>query len=233
VISSDYPGAVRQALCRNTLAAHQFWLTGCAGDIDPTIRRELGENTTQHDVENVGVEIGHHAVNLYRQIATHGDGLRSFSTEITVPIDTDFELVPKRELAAYRDIQRIPSKNELEVLSRWLAYVAPIVNENPAEIISIPMTVIAIGNLVFAGFGAEIYNATGLAIETAHPTLEIVTMMNVNEHQGYVPTAEEYDTNAYAARSSAFIFGRRPLTVNSENVLRADASRAIMRLMES
>jgi len=231
LISGDYPGQVRHMLQRTLQPDAVLWLTGSAGDIDPVVRKELGDTATPADAEKLGETIGRHAADMYDSLRLGSGRLRVDETTVYLPIDTAFELDPRVEEEAYREARGLSRTHNLDMLVQWLRRVAPVVNENSAESLEIPLTIVGIGHLVFVGLGAEVYNSTGLAIESDHPDLSIVTIMNSNEHQGYVPTADEYAKNSYGARSSSFIFGRKPLSPASEPVLRAETSAAIARLM--
>jgi neutral ceramidase len=227
LISGDYAGVARRTLGQILDVNARLWLTGCAGDIDPAVRRDLGNGTTRAHALRLGMTIGEHAADLYKDIRLSDGRLSVVQTKVEVPVDTSFELDPDAEAEAFRESRKLPKTHDLGPLMKWLRHVTPIVNENATETIQVPVNVIAIGRVVFAGFGAEIYNATGRAIEADHPDLDIVTTMNTNAHEGYVPVPEEYASGGYATRWSAFIFGRRPLTPDSEPVFRAGASQAI------
>jgi Neutral/alkaline non-lysosomal ceramidase, N-terminal len=227
VISTDFPGYARDALRRQANTSQELWLTGTAGDIDPFVNKTHKGNTSLEDVSALGETIGHRAADLYQEVKLGGGALRANQTMIEVPVNTAFELDPEREAEAYREARKLPKTQDLGPLLRWLKVAEPIVNGNTAPTIAVPVTIIAIGKMVFAGFGAEIYNETGRAIEQAHPDLDIVTTMVSNEHLGYIPPRHEYDADAYAARSSAFIFGRKPLTPDSETIFRTGVDKAL------
>ncbi len=230
VVSSEYPGVAREILRRGTGAETGLWLTGCAGDIDPVVNIDRKNLTTREDVEKLGRTLGEHALDLYDDIELGSGELRTVSTNVYVPIDTDFELDPVKELGIFCELRRIPKTQDVSSVREWLKSVAPVVNGNLARTLPIPVTIIAIGRLVFAGFGAETYNQTGSSIERQNPGLNIVTMMTSNGHQGYVPPAGAYTRQEYAAGNSAFIFGRKPLKPESERIFRAGVNAALRQL---
>lgn len=230
VISPEFPGYARDVLQQLTGVNHSIWLTGSAGDIDPAINQTQKGNTSRDDVVALGEVIGRHASELYELTQTDTGNLRTRQTVVEVPVNVDFELDPEREAEAYREARKLPKTQNLDPLKHWLSVAEPIVNGNTAPTIAVPVTAIAIGKLVFTGFGAEIYSQTSRSIEEAHPDLNLVTTMISNEHLGYVPPRHEYESDAYAARSSAFIFGRKPLTPDSEEVFRAGVSKVLSEL---
>ncbi len=231
VISSDYPGAVRQTLRDGLQTDYQLWATGAAGDIDPAVNKDRKNKTTQADVVALGKAIGDQIIDIYPDINLGDDTLHASQTEIELPVDTAFELKPVHEIELYREARKLSKDHDLAQFRHFLEIAAPIINGTTTETISVPVTLIAIGKTVFAGLGVEIYSETGTAIEKEHPELEIVTMMTSNEHQGYVPPVHEYEDAAYAARSSAFFFRRKPLLPSSEEILRNNVNQAISNLV--
>jgi hypothetical protein len=230
VVSSDYPGAARHKLLQGNNAVNRFWLTGCAGDLDPLVRKQRKDRTDLADKENLGYAIGNYAADLYPSVPMSSGKLVSSSTVVEVPVNTDFELNPKRELLAYREARKLPKLTDLSHLRKWLKDMAPIINSFESDTISVPVTTILIGKIMLVGFGAEIYNGTGLELESGFPGYKLVTMMTTNEHLGYIPPESEYLRNSYAARSSAFIFGRKPLTASSEEIFRTGVIKTLSAL---
>ncbi|HUS25912.1 MAG TPA: neutral/alkaline non-lysosomal ceramidase N-terminal domain-containing protein [Nevskiaceae bacterium] len=227
VISSDYPGYARSTLKERTGTDAELWLTGCCGNVNPESIRTRQHQTTRADVESLGNAIGEKAAGLLPQIVAADGALRTQETTVDLPVNTDFELDPAKEVEIFRAVRRLAKDQDLSPVKRWFEAVAPAVNENEEKSLVIPVAMVAIGGLVFAGFGAEPYSQTGLAIEQAHPQLQIVTMGTTNSNKGYIPTRDEYDRHSYGARSSSFIFGRKPLAAQSEEVFRHSVNAAL------
>ncbi len=232
VISRDFPGAVRDTRRGENPLERQFWLTGFAGDIDPEINRERKGATTTADVLALGSAIGGIAIDLRDKTRLEVGGLRTLETSVAVPVNLDFELDPESETEFYRELRKIPKANDMTPILNWLKEVAPGVNAYDSETLDIPVMAIALGDIVFLGVGAEIYNETGLAIESAFPELQIANMMLGNDCLGYVPPAKAHDEQQYAARMAAFLFKRPPFTRDSETVLRAGLVDAVQTLQK-
>lgn len=233
VISPDYPGFARNTLAQDTFVQNTLWLTGSAGDINPATRKDPNCQRSLSEARDMGVALGHLAADLYQQAKVSEGELGIYSTTVSLPLNTNFELNPQEELNAFREARSIPLSNDLSAVKRWLTDMASLINDSTEEKIEVPITVLHIGKLIFAGFGAEIYNATGLKIEAAFPGFNIVTMMNCNAHEGYIPTEDAYEGQGYAPRTSAFAFGRRPLRSDSEPIFRNAAIAAINTALES
>ena len=233
VISSEYPGYARRVFKDRVGTDTELWLSGCYGDIDPLVNKTRKGQTSKADVELLGTEIGLEAADLYSTVITEAGKLCVASTVVEVPINTEFELDPAVEVEVYRESRRLSKEQDLSPLKRWLEAVAPAVNANQSNSTHVPVTLIGVGRVVFAGLGAEVYSQTGVAIEQQHPSVQIVTLGGSNENKGYIPVREEYDREAYAARSSAFIFGRKPLSPNSEIVFREGVEAEIGKIVEA
>ena len=227
LISPDYPGFARDALAEDTGVESTLWHTGCAGDINPEVRRAPGCQRSLAEARTVGAAIGHIAADLYQGAQLHEGKVHTHSTIVDLPLDADFVLKPEIELEAFCEARHIPSGQDVSAVRKWLHEMAPIINHSSAETIPVPVTIIAIGKLTLVGFGAEIYNSTGLKIEEAFPDLDVVTMMTSNGHQGYIPIEDDYNGKGYAPRTSPIAFGRRPLIRNSEEILRLAAIDAV------
>jgi hypothetical protein len=216
LISSDYPGVARRVLQQETGGDQTFWVTGFSGDINPTIDPSL---SAEQNARSMGTAIGRMAGILDEQICTTEPGLETLSTTVDLPIDTDFELDITTELDMFREARKLLKTADVSPVKRWLENAQTIVNNNLAETLGVPLTIIKMGRITFVGLGAEIYSSTGLDIQSAHSQLDIVAAMNTNEHQGYIPIERDYELGNYAARSSAFAFGRKPLMSKSEDIL--------------
>jgi len=231
LISPDYPGSARVTLAQNSDAQAVLWLTGCAGDVNPAVRKDPNCQRSLAEAERMGVALGLLATDLYRKTQVNAGELSTHSTAVTLPLDAGFELDPGAELEAFRKARRIQDGADTSDVERWLGEMVPIINDNPAEAIAVPVTVLRIGRLVFVGLGAEIYNGTGLEIEAAFPGYDVVTMGTTNAHEGYVPQDRDYRVQGYAARTSAIAFGRRPLRRGSASTVRDAAIAAIAKTL--
>jgi hypothetical protein len=216
LVSSDYPGVVRQALRQENVSDQAFWVTGFSGDVNPVLNPSL---TAEQNARTIGSTIGRMASVLHDQITVNESGLETLSTIIDLPVDVNFELDVNTELDAFRQARNLPKTADLGPVKFWLENAQPVINEYSADTLPIPLTVIKMGHVVFVGLGAEIYSSTGLDLKQTHSELKMVTAMNTNEHQGYVPIERDYQESNYAARNSAFAFRRKPLTHDSENLL--------------
>ncbi len=230
LISPDYPGFARDTLAQDTGVKTTLWHTGCAGDINPYVRKDPGCKRSLEEAKSMGTAIGHLAADLSQEVKVQEGNVFTHGMTVHLPLDIDFELKPEVELDAFCEARRIPADKDVNAVGRWLEEMAPIINYSSAETVPIPVTIIGVGKLAFIGFGAEIYNSTGLKIEEAFPDLDVVTMMTSNGHQGYIPIEQDYEGQAYAPRTSPIAFGRRPLLRSSEGILRSaviDAMRGL------
>lgn len=244
VLSGDYPSIVKGYLAKELGGLGTFWLTGACADIDPMVNKERKGQADRQDLVEMGEAIASKSLGAFESTGTAEGTLRTHQQTIDLPIDTGFSLDVMHEAKVFHEIisgNKAPKDTQsfadflrqAAPVLRFLEAAKPVVNGNEKSVLQVPVTVIAIGKTVFVGLGAEVYTQTGLATESEHPSLDIVTMMNSNDHLGYVPPAQEYENPTYASRISSYIFGRKPLLPSSEAVLSQGISQAISTTMAS
>ena len=69
---------------------------------------------------------------------------------------------------------------------------------------NVPVSVLCLGEVCFAGFGGEAFTDYGRRVSEALPDKYILTACLVNGGQGYLPTKEAYEEGGYEANSSRF-----------------------------
>ncbi|MBQ8309625.1 MAG: hypothetical protein IJX80_01265 [Clostridia bacterium] len=69
----------------------------------------------------------------------------------------------------------------------------------------VPVTVMMLGDVAFVGFGGEPFTHYATAVCEACPDKKIISACCCNGHEGYLPTAEEYEIpDSYEGNSSPF-----------------------------
>lgn len=75
------------------------------------------------------------------------------------------------------------------------------------------LSVVKIGELVFAGVGGEPFTEIGLRIEKASPFKSTIVCCLTNNSGGYIPTSKAYDEGGYEARGSSLKRGSDDILV--------------------
>lgn len=229
LVSPDFPGFAR-LLTQNWMTENDrtFWLTGCAGNIEPNTMASTAAGRTEFQTaKDIGARLAERAAEERANVAAQQGLLRVLQTTISLPINTEFTLNPAHETEVYRRVRNKAETQDLSYYKDWLSSFEGLINTGTDREVPIALTVIGIGRLAFVGFGAEIFSDTASRLETALPELTIVSTMTTNGHEGYVPPAEQYMYDDYAPRQSAILFGRKPLRPNSESILLDQATQAI------
>ena len=68
----------------------------------------------------------------------------------------------------------------------------------------VPVSVLCLGDLCFAGFGGEAFTQYGRDMKKAFPETFVLSLCLTNGGQGYLPTKEAFEEGGYEASSSRF-----------------------------
>ena len=68
----------------------------------------------------------------------------------------------------------------------------------------IPVTVLRLGNLAFAGFGGEPFTHYAIATRKACPDVVVISACCANGYEGYLPTEKAFEEGGYEGNSSPF-----------------------------
>jgi hypothetical protein len=81
----------------------------------------------------------------------------------------------------------------------------PATNSQAANLTApLNITVAALGDIAFVGWGGEVFNELGLAIKKGSPFQHTFILTHCNGAAGYLPTTESYPEGGYEVQSSHF-----------------------------
>lgn len=207
-MSADWPGFTRRFVEKDIPDVSCLFFTGCQGDsnhIDffkPKDQRMKGERY-EHS-RYMGRTVADAVVKAWDHTEpVSGDAISGQITVVYNRTNThDIEKYDEYK-AWYEDYEA--GKLEPKPHITELAYATRIINLRTSPIFRpVPLTAIAVGDVLFFGFGGEAFTAYGQAIRDLAPGKFVVCSVCTNGYEGYFPTEKAFAQGGYESKSSLF-----------------------------
>ncbi|WP_119071327.1 neutral/alkaline non-lysosomal ceramidase N-terminal domain-containing protein [Aggregatilinea lenta] len=236
-ISADYPGALRQYLKARYSGAAILFVNGACGDIDPVTNRDMWGQGTFEAVERAGRALGEVATQAAEAAVGLDDAI------IRVRRDT-FELAYQLPEPSWVQDQVAEYARQVEAAGQerqvfgavtgsvampgfWLGYYREIdaqqrsrrlVTHEQVELQAFTLD----DKVTLLGIPAEIYTREGQQIRAMSHAPHTLVVGYANGLVGYIPPAEEYARQSYAALLAAAVYDRLPFQPDiAERLVRA------------
>ena len=207
-MSADWPGFTRRFVEKDIPDVSCLFFTGCQGDsnhIDffkPKDQRMKGERY-EHS-RYMGRTVADAVVKAWDHTEpVSGDAISGQVTVVYNRTNThDIEKYDEYK-AWYEDYEA--GKLDPKPHITELAYATRIINLRTSPIFRpVPLTAIAVGDVLFFGFGGEAFTAYGQAIRDLAPGKFVVCSVCTNGYEGYFPTEKAFAQGGYESKSSLF-----------------------------
>ena len=207
-MSADWPGFTRRFVEKDIPDVSCLFFTGCQGDsnhIDffkPKDQRMKGERY-EHS-RYMGRTVADAVVKAWDHTEpVSGDAISGQITVVYNRTNThDIEKYDEYK-AWYEDYEA--GKLDPKPHITELAYATRIINLRTSPIFRpVPLTAIAVGDVLFFGFGGEAFTAYGQAIRDLAPGKFVVCSVCTNGYEGYFPTEKAFAQGGYESKSSLF-----------------------------
>jgi neutral ceramidase len=196
VISSDWPGAMRQLVEVETGATCMF-IQGACADINPL----PGEPSDSEEVlEKLGAEIGNEVIGTWASIETKVfEEIAVASERIQLPLLTPSDYEGK--LPQFVELAEASEGMSWDDLQAWLNQTVPwkaeIVGEGDDSRAVMELQAIRIGNTAVVSAAGEIFAQTGLNVKQRSPIANTMFAAYTNGLVCYIPPEEEYPRGGY------------------------------------
>jgi hypothetical protein len=196
VISSDWPGAMRRAVEKETGATCMF-IQGACADVNP----QPGEPSDDEEVlEQLGAEIGAEVLKAWASIKTLGfDEIKVASERIHIPLLTPSDYEGK--MPEFEELAEAAEGMSLDDLQAWLNHRAPwkaeIIGEGDDRRAVMELQAIRLGDTVVVSAAGEIFAQTGMAVKERSPLANTMFAAYTNGLVCYIPPEEEYPRGGY------------------------------------
>lgn len=208
-ISADWPGFTRKYIEEDLPGVSTIFFTGCQGDSNhydffkPKAERLKGGNRYTH-AKYMGRTVADAVCAVWDKThSVSGDGIFAHNVVLYNKTNTD----GAEEYDRYKAWQEDHEAGRLNYKPHIteLAYASRIVRLRTAPVFHpVPLTVMAVGEVAFVGFGGEAFTAYGAAMRALAPEKFVVCAVCANGYEGYFPTEEAFAQGGYEAKSSLF-----------------------------
>ena len=216
-ITADYPGAAVRAM--DALGYDALLLVAFCGNLNPP---KKGPGC---------VEKGAKLADYYRESLASAKELTDLTIK-TASFDEYFKLriPPQEEIDGYCEAIITATKGGYgfpKVLPIWQELHKEFRTGLRPDIDFIHVRFLAIGNVLIAGFSAEMISDLSFLIEDAFPEYTVFTMGNLFDTRRYLPSITLYDKDTYEVRSHTIGYHTTPIVRGeSERVVNAACARA-------
>lgn len=207
-MSADWPGFTRRFVEKDIPDVSCLFFTGCQGDSNhvdffkPKDQRLKGERY-EHS-RYMGRTVADAVVKAWDHTEpVSGDAI---SGQITVVYNrtNTVDIEKYDEYKAWYDDYEAGKLDPKPHITE-LAYATRIINLRTSPIFRpVPLTAIAVGGVLFFGFGGEAFTAYGQAIRDLAPDKFVVCSVCTNGYEGYFPTEKAFAQGGYESKSSLF-----------------------------
>ncbi len=192
-ITGDWPGAAARYVEKQFNDKIIALVTaGASGDINPLLRvRDSSFKSSIEEVEMTGIYVGEEVVKVAKEINTSHTGLISaLQRVVTLP----GKKVPTPK---FRD----DGKYSFE----------------PGPDVDIYLSVLKVGNIIFAGVSGEVMNEIGMKLKNQSPFVFTFMLTHCNGSSGYLVTDDSYSEGGYEVVSTKIMSGAEKAII--ENLL--------------
>ncbi|MBR4955640.1 MAG: hypothetical protein IKY46_06995 [Clostridia bacterium] len=206
LFSADWPGFVRSFVEQDIADTHCLVANGAQGDTNHVNTGIAEEQGGYGYSEHMGRVIADTVIDVWDKTVSHSD--TQIFSEVRMVLNrtnTDgFERVEecrKLDEAYWSGKLDGPNKPDATIMGE-----ARRIKNLPYETIcqKIPVTVMAVGDVAFVGYGGEPFTEYATRSRAAAKEMTVITCGLANGQQGYLPTKNAFLEGGYEARSSRF-----------------------------
>ena len=204
--SADWPGFVRTYVEKDLGDVHCLVLNGAQGDSNHVSRYIAEEHGGYEWSKHMGRVISDTVVDIWNKTTEHKD-TQLFSEIKMVYNKTNTDGIERVEECQQMDADywagKLDGPNKPNATT--MGEVRRIKNIRQETICQkIPVTVMAVGDIAFVGYGGEPFTEYATNSRAFAPEMFVITCGLANGQQGYLPTKNAFDEGGYEARSSRF-----------------------------
>ena len=196
-ITQDWPGVMVRRIEELTGATAAFF-NGAIGDVGPRITNgcTVGDVPMAQELGGVAAQ---DATRVLKNVTLYTDAdVKGVTAQMNLPLKTRIPLeVAQEKLQAFVGVDGVSSDIAIQQYYEGVvkSYADPDFKE--AEYITEEQTILRIGNLVFVGFGYEIFCEISLRIQKDNPNFVILPVTNANAYYAYFPTQSAISRGGY------------------------------------
>lgn len=161
---------------------------GASGDIDPIFGphgTEFSDDRTNSDI--YGILVGKEAIRVAKEIHT----------------------LTNNEIKASQRTVTLPGKKSFREMDIPFSEVLKLNPDNfvPDKDVTLRLSAIKVGNIVFAGISGEVFTEIGMNLKKQSPYSNTFILTHCNGSSGYIPTEKAYNDLSYEVAASKIMTG--------------------------
>ena len=204
--SADWPGFVRTMVENDLGDVHCLVANGAQGDSNHCNRYIPEENGGYEWSRHMGRVVSDTVIDIWNKTVEHKD-TQLFSEVKMVFNRTNTDGIERVEECIQMDKDywagKLDGPNKPNATT--MGEVRRIKNIRQETIYQkIPVTVMAVGDIAFVGYGGEPFTEYATNSRAFAPEMFVITCGLANGQQGYLPTKNAFSEGGYEARSSRF-----------------------------
>ena len=227
-LSADYPGGVAREM-----AAWGFkgvYLNGPCGDIDPLSNAARWGAGTMETVRIYGLHLASHGFRALEEAQECMTEPPAFASRvISLPASLpDRESVLETQREAREKLGEDPCHGRSRIADEWAGEMLEAIDspEPPTEVPA-ELQAISLGGVVLLALPGEVFTEIGLEIADAFPQRRVLVLNTSNAVVSYIPTADEFAEDSYAASSSFMYYRSLPLRKGAGELLAEEAIKLV------
>ena len=232
-LSADYPGGVAREL-----AAWGFkgvYLNGPCGDIDPLSNAARWGAGTMETVRIYGHHFASHGLCALEEAGECKTGSPVFASRmISLPAALpDRESVLETQRQARDKLEDDPCHGRSRIDDEWAGEMLEAIDSpEPPTGVPAELQAISLGGVVFVALPGEVFTEIGLKIADAFPQRNVFVLNTSNAVVSYIPTADEFAEDSYAASSSFKYYRSLPLKQGAGELMAEEAIKLVQDIAE-
>jgi hypothetical protein len=232
-ISADYPGGVAREI--GAWGYHGGYLNGPCGDIDPLSNASHWGSGTAETIRIYGHYLAEKGFAGLEQADDFVESGPLFATRlIDLPLNPpDRDSVVAIQERARKVLETEPESPMARLDNEWAADVlASLDRPEPPTAIQAELQAFSLGKVVLVALPGEVFTELGLRIVKAFPDRNVFVLNTCNGVISYIPTADEFSEDSYAAFAAFKYFRSLPLRKGAGEFLADEAIRLVRSIAE-
>lgn len=231
-VSADWAGSMRRRIEAAT-GIPTLFIQGATADLNPD--HDWG-GTDSESMENLGKQVAEGALaGMADFTPINVNPIQCFQGEIWLPLETEANTAkpPTTYKAKLSKGTGIPSIFVDTLLNIRYPWKIKIKERNGYWSIPMAISILRLGEVLWVGFGAEVFTEIGQLIKGNSPFAHNIFSSLCNGCIGYLPTTEEYPLGGYEINMAPYFY-RLPgrLQPNAAQIAIAEVEKIINKLID-
>ncbi len=196
LVSADWAGSMRRRT-ESVTGVPTLFIQGATADLNPDHDWDSDDSQV---VEDLGERVAQQALAAMANSTPIRLGpISTYQEEVWIPLEAKATTgePPKTYRKVLAQATRLPSFLVDPLLNYRYPWVTQVEARSDRWSIPLALTLVQIGNLLWIGYGAEVFNEIGTQIKDISPAEHTIFSSMTNGCIGYLPTSDEHLLGGY------------------------------------